>query len=165
MRTFRDFEVGDRERLGPIRVTRAEALDFAHRYDPQPFHLSDAAAQAHPFFTRMAASGWLTCALMMRLMVDEMARNPVASVGTPGVDRIRWRAPVYPGDELMLEAEITGKRLLRSRPGVGLVHWRLRTLNQAKALVMTAGMWEFVALEAAAPERRHAFHHAADQAG
>ncbi len=157
MRVFRDFDVGDRERLGPIRVTRAEALDFARRYDPQPFHLSDDAARDHPFFERMAVSGWLTCALMMRLMVDEMRTNPVASVGTPGIGRLRWRQPVYPGDQLLLETEVVGARLLASRPHVGMIRKRVRTYNQSNALAMTADIAEFVATEAVAPERRHLY--------
>jgi acyl dehydratase len=157
MRTYRDFGLGDRERLGPIPVTLAEAVEFAARYDPQPFHLSEEGARDHPFFERLAASGWLTCALMMRLMVNEMQANPVASVGTPGVDRIRWLHPVYPGDLLWLETEVTAKRLLRSRAGVGLVHRRMRTHNQNRCLVMTCESWDFLATETSAPERLHAY--------
>jgi acyl dehydratase len=157
MRVFRDFEVGDRERLGPIRVLRAEAIQFASRYDPQPWHLSDAAGAEHPFFERMAVSGWLTCALMMRLMVDEMKANPAAIVGTPGVDAIRWVAPVYPGDQLMLESVVTGVRALKSREGVGLVHKRLKCFNQHGELVLRSGSWEMVAMESAVPDRRHAY--------
>lgn len=157
MRTFRDFEVGDRERLGPIAVTKAECLDFARRYDPKPFHLCDEGAEGHPFLRRMAASGWFPCTLLMRLLVDEMRANPVASVGTPGVDRIRWLYPVYLLDRLSLEAEESGKRLPKSRPELGLLHRRLRTTNQDRRLVMTCETWEFVALEAAGLERRHSF--------
>ncbi|MBS3960707.1 MAG: acyl dehydratase [Sandarakinorhabdus sp.] len=157
MRSFRDFEIGDRERLGPVTVCRHEAIAFAARYDPQPFHLSDEGAADHPFFAGIVVSGWLTCALMMRLLVDEMRENPVASVGTPGVDRIRWRSPVYPGDALVLETEVSGKRLLKSRPHMGLVHKRLRTTNQHRRLVMTSETWEFVALDSAQPERRHSY--------
>lgn len=155
MRTFRDFQVGDRERLGPISASRAEAVAFAAQFDPQPFHLSDEGAADHPFFTGLAVSGWMTCALMMRLLVDEMHANPVASAGTPGVDRIRWRLPVYPEDALVLETEVVGLRQLKSRPGVGLVHKRLRTTNQDRQLVMTLETWEFVSLEAEATERLH----------
>jgi len=160
MRTYRDFEVGDRERLGPMPVNLAEAVEFAHRYDPQPFHLREEGAKDHPFFERLAASGWLTCCLMMRLMVNEMQANPVASVGTPGVDRIRWLLPVYPGDLLWLETEVTGRRLLKSRAGVGLVHRRMRTNNQDRRLVMTCESWEFVAVDTSAPERMHSYMHA-----
>ena len=160
MRTYRDFAVGDRERLGPIPVNLAEAVEFAARYDPQPFHLREEGAKDHPFFARLSASGWLTCALMMRLMVDEMHANPVASVGTPGVDRIRWLKPVYPGDTLWLETEVTGKRLLHSRAGVGLVHRKMRTHNQDRLLVMTSESWEFVRVETDAPERLHSYGHA-----
>ncbi len=155
MRTFRDFEVGDRERLGPAPVNLAEAVAFARRFDPQPFFLSEEGVKNHPFFARMAVSGWFTCALMMRLLVDEMHANPVASVGTPGIDHIRWLHPVYPGDLLRLETEITGKRLLGSRPGVGLVHRHMRTHNQDGRLVMRCESWEFLTLETPAPERQH----------
>lgn len=147
MRHFHHFAVGDRQRLGPIPVTRAEALDFARRYDPQPFHLSEEGAQGHPFFERMAASGWLVCALAMRLLVEDMKANPVASVGTPGVDSIRWLKPVYPGDLLTLETEVTATRPLASRPGLGLVRQRQRVWNQHRQAVMTAASWQFVAVQ------------------
>jgi acyl dehydratase len=153
-RTFSDFAIGDLVRLGPVTVSHLAALDFARAYDPQPFLLSDAGASGHPIFTRMAASGWLVSALMNRLMVDEMNANPVAVVGQPGVERIRWLRPVYPGDALMLEAEVVGARLLASRPGIGLVRQRLRTRNQEKRLVMTA----MLALMVAAPERQRVLH-------
>lgn len=149
MRTFHSFQLGDRQRLGPIHVMRAQALDFARTYDPQPFFLSDAATRDHPFFERMAVSGWLTCALMMRLLVDDMKENPVAAVGTPGVDRIRWQKPVYPGDDLTLESEVLALRRLKSHPSVGLVAKRLRTHNQSRALVMEAHISEFIACDLA----------------
>lgn len=159
MRTFRDFELGDRERLGPVTVDRTEAVAFAQAYDPLPFHLSEAGAEGHPFFRAMAVSGWHVCMLMNRLMVEEMLQNPVATIGSPGVERIRWRAPVYPQDRLSLETEVVGLRLLRSRPDVGLVHKRLRCWNQARALVMTGEIAQFVAADSGLAERRHAFHY------
>lgn len=153
-RTFLDFEAGDLVRLGPVTVSHQAALDFARAYDPQPFLLSEAGASGHPIFTRMAASGWLVSVLMNRLMVEEMNRNPVAVVGQPGVEKIRWLRPVYPGDALTLEAEVVGGRLLASRPGIGLVRQRLRTRNQEKKLVMTA----MLALMVAAPDRQRVVH-------
>ena len=100
MRYLDDFHPGDTRTLGPVMVDRAEALDFAAKYDPQPFHLDDAAAAAHPFFGRLAISGWQTCAYLMRMLVDDMQQNGSASLGSPGIDAIRWLKPVYPGDDL-----------------------------------------------------------------
>lgn len=141
-------------RLGPAVVSHLEALDFARRYDPQPFLLTEEGAQGHPFFERMAVSGWLVSALVNRLMVNEMLSNPVAIVGQPGVERLRWARPVYPGDELMVEAEVIGSRLLGSRPGIGLVRQRIRVRNQERRLVMTAD----VALLVEAPDRTFVMH-------
>lgn len=154
MRTFMDFDVGDRMRLGPVTVAHLEALDFARRYDPQPFLVSEAGAAGHPFFERMAVSGWLVSALVNRLMVNEMLANPVAIMGQPGVERLRWLRPVYPDDELIVEAEVVASRLLLSRRGIGLVRQRVRTRNQDRRLVMTAD----ISLLVEAPERTFVMH-------
>jgi acyl dehydratase len=141
-----DLHEGDRATLGPIEVSREDALDFARKYDPQPFHLDDEAAAAHPFFKRLAISGWQTCALAMRLIVDDMRAKDAQSLGSPGIDQIRWLRPVYPGDLLMLEAETLQVRRSRSRPGMGTVKraWTMR--NQDGEAVMTMeGMGLFAA--------------------
>ena len=140
MRVFRDFAVGDRQRLGPIWASRQEAISFARKYDPQPFLLSEQGAAGHPFFRRMAISGWLTCALLMRLIVDDMRANPVALVGSPGVDRIRWRAPVYPEDRLMLETEVSGLGRLARRDDVGVVRLALAAWNAERQRVVEADL-------------------------
>jgi acyl dehydratase len=158
LRDYEDFAIGDRVRMGPIAVSHLQALDFAKAYDPQPFLLSDEGAAAHPLFDRMAVSGWMVSALANRLMVDDLLANPVAVVAEPGVERIRWLAPVYPGDELTLEADVLQRRRLASRPGLGLVRMRLRMRNQAKALVMTA----VLALILDAPERVRVTHRMVD---
>ena len=132
-----DMQVGDRATLGPIEVSREDALDFARRYDPQPFHLDDAAAEAHPFFRKLSISGWQTCAYAMRLMVDDMQARAMQSLGSPGIDNIRWLKPVYPGDRLTLEAETLEVRQSRTKPEMGLVKRRWVFFNQDGEPVMS----------------------------
>ena len=141
-----DMQVGDRSTLGPIEVSRDEALDFARKYDPQPFHLDEAAAAAHPFFRTLSISGWQTCAYAMRLMVDDMQARSVRSLGSPGIDAIRWLKPVHPGDRLTLQAETLEVRRSRSKPEMGVVRRRWVLLNQDGETVMTMeGMGLFAA--------------------
>ncbi|MFN3591867.1 MAG: MaoC/PaaZ C-terminal domain-containing protein [Thermaurantiacus sp.] len=122
-------------------------MSFAQKYDPQPFHLSDEGAAGHPFFSGLALSGWLTCALLMRLIVDDMRANPVALIGSPGVERIRWKAPVYPEDRLMLETVVSGLHQLPKRRDVGVVRLTLRAWNNERAKVLDAEMSLLVATE------------------
>ena len=132
---YEDIEVGSRQRFGNYRVTREEVLEFAGKYDPQPFHLSDeAAAQTH--FGRISASGWHTCAMTMAMMVENMKTNAQAGLGSPGVDSLRWVKPVYPGDTLRVESEILEKRRSRSRPDMGIFKSRSRTYNQHGDVVL-----------------------------
>jgi acyl dehydratase len=158
VRSFDDFAVGDMVRMGPVTVSRIEAVDFARRYDPQPFLLSEDGAAGHPIFARMAASGWLVSALMNRLIVEDLRQNPAALVGMPGVERLRWVRPVYPDDELMMEAEVVSMRRLSSWPGIGLVRQKVRARNQERKLVLTA----LFALLLAAPERLTVMHRMLD---
>lgn len=137
MRWFEDVQPGEREIVGSLTVDRDEALHFARSYDPQPFHLDDAAAAAHPFFGRLAISGWQTCAYAMRLMVADMQARDVQSLGSPGMDEIRWLKPVYPGDRLTLEGEVLEARISRSRPEMGIVKRRLTFRDQDGSVVMT----------------------------
>lgn len=124
-----DIEVGMRQRFGQYVVTREEVLEFAGRYDPQPFHLSDeAAAQTH--FGRIAASGWHSCAMTMAMFVEHLKAHPQASLGAAGVDELRWLKPVYPGDTLRCETEVLEVRPSASKPGMGSVRSRMTTFNQ-----------------------------------
>ena len=126
---YEDIEIGSRQSFGAYEVTRDEVLQFARNYDPQAFHLDDdAAAQTH--FGRISASGWHTCAMTMRMMVDNMANNRQAGLGSPGVDQLRWIKPVYPGDTLRVETEILEKRRSASRPEMGIFKSRGTTFNQ-----------------------------------
>lgn len=133
-RYFEDFSAGDVERFGHYEVTRAEVLDFASRYDPQPFHLDDAAAQ--PVFGRLAASGWHTASMCMRMMVDHWAADGTQSLGSPGVDGIRWLTPVHPGDSLRVEIEWQALRRSRTRPDRGIAQQQVTVFNQHDVAVM-----------------------------
>lgn len=130
MRTFEEYEEGSRERFGHYTVTREEALDFAARYDPQPFHLDDEAARANPIFGKLAASGLHTAAIAMRLLVDHDAVAGTGRLGSPGLEELSWLKPVYPGDELSLEVEVIGKSAPKSRPDIGFVKMRMTLFNQ-----------------------------------
>jgi len=126
---FEDIEVGSRQSFGRYEVTREEVLEFAGKYDPQPFHLDEeAAAQTH--FGRISASGWHTCAMTMAMMVENMTANKQAGLGSPGVDQLRWKKPVYPGDTLRCESEILEKRRSKSRREMGIFKSRTTTFNQ-----------------------------------
>lgn len=136
MQYYEDVVVGEVARFGSYVVTHDEAVEFATKYDPQPFHLSDeAAAKTH--FKRLAVSGWHTGAMMMRMLVDHMAQNRRASLGSPGIDKLRWIKPVHPGDTLSCETESISKRRSASRPEMGLVDGVVRVFNQHGDLVMT----------------------------
>ncbi|MBY6217814.1 MaoC family dehydratase [Qipengyuania aquimaris] len=135
MKFYEDIEVGTKNAFGRYEVTREEVMDFASKYDPQPFHLDDeAAAQTH--FGRLSASGWHTCSMTMAMMVENMKDEKSAGLGSPGVDQIRWKKPVYPGDTLRCETEIIEKRRSASRPEMGIFKSRIRTYNQNDVVVL-----------------------------
>ncbi|NTZ41837.1 MaoC family dehydratase [Altererythrobacter sp. SALINAS58] len=132
---FEDLQVGQTQSFGRYEVTRDEVTDFASQYDPQPFHLDDeAAAQTH--FGRLSASGWHTCAITMRMLVDNMSDVRQAGLGSPGIDNLRWIKPVYPCDVLRVETELLEKRRSKSKPDLGLFKSRSRTINQDGEIVM-----------------------------
>lgn len=127
------------DRFGPIHVDREEVLDFARRYDPQPFHLDDAAA-AQTHFGRLAASGWHTCAMMMAAMVERWQQVPgwqAQSLGAMGIDELRWRRPVFPGDTLRGTSELIAKLERRSRRDMGILKWQTRLVNQDDVEVLS----------------------------
>ena len=136
MRYFEDIAVGDTARFGAYAVTREEVVDFASRYDPQPFHLSDEAAAA-THFGRLSASGWHTCAMMMAMLVAHMKEHAQASLGSPGMDELRWLRPVYPGDTLSVETEVIEARVSASRPEMGITKSRVTVFNQGGVAVTT----------------------------
>lgn len=132
---YEDLVIGTTRNFGAYEVTREEVMEFASKYDPQPFHLNDeAAAQTH--FSRLSASGWHTCSMTMRMMVENMMNEKSAGLGSPGVDQLRWKKPVYPGDTLRCETELIEKRRSASRPEMGIFKSRIRTFNQNDEIVL-----------------------------
>jgi len=133
---FEDIVVGTVSRFGSYAVTREEVIEFAGKYDPQPFHLSDeAAAKTH--FGRLSASGWHSCAMAMSMIVENLKVNRQAGLGSPGVDELRWLKPVYPGDTLRCETEVLEKRVSASRPEMGLFKSRMTVFNQHDVAVVS----------------------------
>lgn len=115
------------------KVTAAEIMEFGEKYDPQPFHI-DVAAGESSFFKGLAASGWLTAAIVMRLRVESI--HVAGGMIGAGVEEMRWMAPVRPGDSLRTEAEILSVRHSRSRPEYGVVRSRTTVYNQRNEMVM-----------------------------
>ena len=133
---FEDNVPGAKSSYGRYEVTRDEVVQFATKYDPQPFHLSDEAA-AKTYFGRMSASGWHTAAMMMRMIVDNISDIQQAGLGSPGIDQLRWLKPVYPGDVLRVETEVLDKRPSRSRLDMGSFRSQATIYNQDNIAVMT----------------------------
>ena len=123
-----DLAPGQTYDLGRRRVSREEILTFAREYDPQPFHVDEAAAAAS-IYGGLIASGWHTAAVYMRLLVDGFLGR-AAAMGSPGVDELRWLKPVRPGDELAGRLEILEVRPSQSRPDRGLARCGAEVLNQ-----------------------------------
>lgn len=136
---WEDFIPGSVREFGHQPVGREAVLAFAREFDPQPFHLNDAAAEAS-LFGRLSASGWHTCAMTMRMMCDDYLLD-AASLGSPGIDSLRWLKPVYPGDTLSVRLTVLQARPMTSRPGVGLVQSRWEVLNQQRDIVMVMEGW------------------------
>jgi acyl dehydratase len=132
---FEDFPPGD-VRESPVRtVTRDEILTFARQFDPQPFHLDDEAAK-RSIFGGLLASGWHTCAIYMRLMWETFLKD-TASLGSPGVDEIRWVKPVRPGDSLRVRFTVVEAVPSRSKPDRGIGRVLSEVFNQHGEIVMT----------------------------
>ena len=136
MQYFEDLEIGAETEFGSYQVTREEVLEFARKYDPQPFHLSDeAAAKTH--FGRLSASGWHTCAMTMGVIARRVVERGQAGLGSPGIDELRWLKPVYPGDTLHVRGKILDKRESRSRPEMGSFRTQTTVTNQDGVPVLT----------------------------
>ncbi|MFT3779090.1 MAG: MaoC family dehydratase [Ottowia sp.] len=133
---WEDLPVGTTVEMGSITVDRDEVIAFASRYDPQPFHLDDEAA-AQSMFGKLAASGWHTCAMAMGLMVRNFLHES-ASLGSPGLEQLKWLKPVYPGDVLTLRQRIVESRPMKSRPDVGLTRalWEMFNQHGEQVLLM-----------------------------
>ena len=132
---FEDLVVGAETEFGTYEVTREEVIDFARKYDPQPFHLSDeAAAKTH--FGRIAASGWHTAAMTMGVIARRVVDEEQAGLGSPGIDELRWKKPVYPGDTITVRGKILEKTPSRSKPDIGSFRTETTVTNQHGELVM-----------------------------
>jgi acyl dehydratase len=128
-RFFEDFAVGQRFRSGTTTITAERIKSFAAEFDPQPFHLDEETARGS-LFGGLAASGWHTAAIVMRLIAESDLRPAGGTIGA-GVEEIRWPRPVRPGDVLHVEGEVVEVRASRSRPELGIVKILATTLNQA----------------------------------
>jgi acyl dehydratase len=135
VRFFEDFSVGDVTDVGPVEVSREEIVEFASRYDPQPFHVDVEAAEAS-MYGGLIASGWHTTALFMGMFVRAVLLDS-ASLGSPGVEEIRWLAPVRPGDVLRGRSTILEARPSEKDPRRGTVFTLNEVLNQDDVVVMT----------------------------
>src|SRR5437773_9402792 len=134
VRYFDDLKVGDRFKSEPLRVTEKKLIEFAHKFDPQMFHLSRRSAE-RTIFKGLIASGWHTAAMTMRLFVQTL-NFAKGAIGL-GVDKLRWPNAVRPGDVLTVETEIVHARPSRSRPGFGIIRLRNVTTNQRRQIVQT----------------------------
>ena len=129
MQFYEDLAIGQKQAFGHYEVTREEVIEFASKYDPQPFHLDDDAAAA-THFGRLSASGWHTCAMTMAMLVENLKANRQAGLGSPGIDQLRWKKPVFPGDTLRRESVVMEKRRSGSRPEMGIFKSSLTVFNQ-----------------------------------
>ncbi len=140
---FEDFVVGQTIQIGSRSVSEEEIISFAKQFDPQPFHV-DAEAASQSIFGGIIASGWHTCGLIMRLMVDGFLADST-SMGSPGVDEIRWITPVRPGDTLSVSTTILDVKPSKSKADRGVVWTEWRARNQHGELVATIkGMGMFL---------------------
>jgi acyl dehydratase len=131
-----DLQVGAETDFGSYEVTREEVLEFARKYDPQPFHLSDEeAAKTH--FGRLAASGWHTAAMTMAVIARYVVGHQQAGLGSPGIDELRWKKPVFPGDTLHVRGRILEVTPSRSKPEMGSFRTATTVTNQDDDVVMT----------------------------
>jgi acyl dehydratase len=132
---FEDYVVGTVHEFGSIAVEESEVIDFARRFDPQPFHIDPAAAK-QSVFGGLIASGWHTAAMMMGMIVEHYLAQS-ASLGSPGIDELRWLKPVRPGDTLTARVTVLESRRSRSKPDRGIVYSLIEVLNQHQEMVMT----------------------------
>ncbi len=131
---FESFEVGQVQEFGAYKVTEQEVIEFASKYDPQFFHLDPEAAK-ESLFGGLCASGWHTCAMTMSMLVENMDKTG-RSLGSPGIDELRWTRPVYPGDVLSVRMEVLELLPSKSKPGIGFVVSQTTVSNQDAIPVM-----------------------------
>ncbi len=146
---WEDFALGTAREFGSHTVSAEQIVAFASEFDPQPFHLDEAAGKAS-LFGGLAASGWHTCALAMRMLCENHLLDST-SLGSPGLEHIKWLKPVLAGDTLRLRMEVMDARPMASRPNVGLVRFDWQVFNQRDQKVLTMQGWNmFTRRESAA---------------
>ena len=134
-RFFEDFRPGEVLEFGDYLVTEDEIVEFAKRYDPQPFHVDHEAAEKS-IYGGLIASGWMTGSIVMRILVDPFI-SPESSMGSPGVDEIRWTKPVRPGDRLRVRVTVVEARRSQSKPDRGIIQLQQEAINQDGETVMS----------------------------
>ena len=132
---FEDVIVGTRMEFGSKTVSKEEIIEFATKYDPQPFHIDEEAAKDSPY-GGLIASGWHTAGMAMRLLVDNMI-DDTAGLGSPGWNNLRWHIPVRPGDTLRVVTEFRDKKRSASKPMMGTVFGYMEVFNQKDEVVMS----------------------------
>jgi acyl dehydratase len=138
-RFFEDYREGEQFEFGEYLITEEEIIEFATRFDPQPFHINKAAA-AETIFGGLIASGWMTASIGMRMLVDNFI-SVKSSMGSPGVDEMRFVKPVRPGDRLRLRLSIMSARKSQSKPDRGLLHFFQEIVNQNNEVVLSLKGW------------------------
>ncbi len=151
-RYFEDYVIGSVHEFGSIVVDEQEVIDFGKRFVPLSYHTDKEAAQKS-IFGGLIASGWHTAALMMRLYTDHYLSR-VASLGSPGVDEVRWGKPVFPGDELSIRVTVEGARRSASKPDRGVLQSFIEVLNQKHEVVMSLKSINFVRCRQAAAQMK-----------
>jgi acyl dehydratase len=149
-RFFEDIVLDQPMTFGAVRVSRDDIMTFARAYDPQPIHLDEAAAKAS-IVGGLCASGFHTCCLMMRMLCDHFL-NTTASLGAPGLDEVKWLQPLRPDDVISVRIIADTKRVMTSRPAVGLVHVNYAVLNQNGDSIMTSSCTQLIRVRQPAPE-------------
>tara|TARA_R110002167_G_scaffold2486_6_gene12573 strand:- start:79 stop:519 length:441 start_codon:yes stop_codon:yes gene_type:complete len=132
---FEDYQPGQTSQFGAYQVTEEEIKEFASKFDPQFFHLDNEAAK-HSLFGGICASGWHTSSMFMRMLIDNLPEKH-GSLGSPGINNIKWLKPVYPGYILSVNSRVSHCRLTKSKPGVGLICVNYEIVNQDDLIVMT----------------------------
>jgi acyl dehydratase len=136
---WEDFRPGEVAEFGEKTVSKEEIVEFASEFDPQPFHLDEEAGR-QSILGGLCASGWHSCAMMMRMMCDAYILES-ASMGAPGVDEVRWKKPVYAGDTIRLRRTCLERRVSKSRPEMGLTRFRLELVNQKGEVAVSSEGW------------------------
>jgi acyl dehydratase len=150
-RYFEDYVPGSVHEFGTISVEQDEVIAFARRFDPQVFHMDPELAK-RTIYGGLIASGWHTAGLMMRLFADNYL-SKVASLGSPGVDELRWKMPVRPGDELSIRITVLEAKRSRSKPDRGIVRSFIEVINQKREVVMSMTDTAFVLCRQTPPEK------------